>query len=410
MIGAGPVGLEAALLGAELGHDVRVYERGEVGQHLGRWGFVRLFSPWSMNHSPLGARALREAGAALPADDAFLTGAEHQKRYLGPLARSPLLAGRVHERHAVAAVARRGIGKGRPFGEARSHHPFRLLLDTPEGERTAEADVVIDASGVYGTPGWLGDGGAPVPGERALRGRLDTALPDVAGVERARFAGARVVVVGSGYSAATALDSLAAAGALSVDWIVRSDRDPLYEVRDDDPLPERRRLGLLANRLAAGAETRVRCHRGSVVEALAEAGDGAVEVVLRGGRGVNRLCADRLLSLVGYGPDSSLYRELQIHECYASSGPMKLAASLLAAEGAGGDCLAQRSHGPETLENPEPDFYIVGAKSYGRGSQFLVRVGLDQVREIYTLIGGRCASELGSATALPRASAEGSSR
>ena len=32
---------------------------------------------------------------------------------------------------------------------------------------------------------------------------------------------------------------------------------------------------------------------------------------------------------------------LQVHYCYATEGPMKLAAALMAAGGGGGDCLAQ---------------------------------------------------------------------
>ena len=35
--------------------------------------------------------------------------------------------------------------------------------------------------------------------------------------------------------------------------------------------------------------------------------------------------------------------------------------------------------GADTLRNPEPDFYVIGSKSYGRNSQFLIRVGLEQV-------------------------------
>ena len=46
---------------------------------------------------------------------------------------------------------------------------------------------------------------------------------------------------------------------------------------------------------------------------------------------------------------------------------MKLAAALLGARG--GDCLAQTSHGAETLANPEPGFFILGAKSYGRNTR-----------------------------------------
>jgi hypothetical protein len=39
--------------------------------------------------------------------------------------------------------------------------------------------------------------------------------------------------------------------------------------------------------------------------------------------------------------------------------------------------------------NPERNFYIVGAKSYGRNSQFLFAHGLNQIRDLFTIIGGR---------------------
>ena len=60
-----------------------------------------------------------------------------------------------------------------------------------------------------------------------------------------------------------------------------------------------------------------------------------------------------------------------MHVCYASEGPMKLAASLLAARvaaessgdaAAAGDCLKQAAPGPELLTTPEPRFHILGSK------------------------------------------------
>jgi hypothetical protein len=116
------------------------------------------------------------------------------------------------------------------------------------------------------------------------------------------------------------------------------------------------------------------------------AGGGTVAVTLRHlDGGTETLEVDRILGLTGAVGDPSLYRQLQIHECYATSGPMNLSAALL---GAGGDCLAQESHGVDTLVNPEPDFFILGAKSYGRNTTFLMRVGWQQVDEVFGLLEG----------------------
>jgi len=64
---------------------------------------------------------------------------------------------------------------------------------------------------------------------------------------------------------------------------------------------------------------------------------------------------------------------------------MKLAAALLGEAGA--DCLTAGANlSADVLRNPEPDFYILGAKSYGTNSNFLLQVGHQQVRDVFRLI------------------------
>ncbi len=66
---------------------------------------------------------------------------------------------------------------------------------------------------------------------------------------------------------------------------------------------------------------------------------------------------------------------------------MKLAAALLSSDTT--DCLDQESAGPQTLLNPEPGFFILGSKSYGRNSSFLLTTGLEQIRDVFTIIAER---------------------
>ena len=86
-------------------------------------------------------------------------------------------------------------------------------------------------------------------------------------------------------------------------------------------------------------------------------------------------------------PTIDSIRELHVHLCYATSGPMQLAAALMNAPTQ--DCLQQPPPGPENLLTPEPDFYLLGSKSYGRNSQFLFARGLDQIQQLFTIIGQR---------------------
>ena len=381
IIGAGPVGLEAALYGAALGHDVQVYERGRIAENVRAWGHVTLFSEWKLNHSALGAQLPASSEGPSIDPERYLTGNEHVALYLEPLSRCPMLEGRIHEGAGVLHIGRETIGKR--DGGPRREHPFRLLIDRAGEERIVSADVVLDCSGTYGHHDWLGSGNVPALGERRLRRRIDYTLRDIAGTEREAFTGARVLLAGNGYSAAAALEALVELPETEVLWIARRDSPSPYRPIPNDPLPQRAALAALGNRIAGGAESRVRYLPATTVQEVAEA-DTGFRVTLRSACGDSTVEVDRILAHVGYSPDNSIYRELQVHECYASFGPMRLAATLL--EHDSEDCLAQTSAGPDALKNPEPDFFILGAKSYGKNSSFLIRLGLEQVRDVYTLI------------------------
>ena len=124
---------------------------------------------------------------------------------------------------------------------------------------------------------------------------------------------------------------------------------------------------------------------GASVESLEASPEGII-VSLRGADGeAEDVRVDRIVSLTGSVGDAKLYRQLQVHECWATSGPMKLAAALLASTAT--DCLEQESLGADTLKNPEPDFYILGSKSYGRNTAFLMRVGWEQVDQVFEILG-----------------------
>ena len=390
ILGAGPIGLEAALAAAERGLAPTVYEaEAEVGGHVRRWGHVRTFTPWEMNVSDRARRALAESELDAPRGPALPIGHELVERLLEPLASLPALAERLRLGARVVAVGRQGLLKHEEIGsDGRSRQPFRLLVADRDGEERVElADVVVDCTGTYGNPNRLGDGGIPAAGEAAFEDRIVRSLPDVAR-EAPEWAGRTILLTGAGHCAQTAARELAAfargAPGTRVVWAVRSPA-PSWGVVADDPLPERAALNTAARELAGGASGAVELRPGAVTEAL-DGRDGRIVATLRNGE-VEEVEVDRVLALNGGVGDASLYRQLQVHECYATCGPIKLAAALLGQSGSG-DCLAHAGHGPETLVNPEPGFFILGSKSYGRNSQFLLRVGWEQVDQVFSLIAG----------------------
>ena len=120
-----------------------------------------------------------------------------------------------------------------------------------------------------------------------------------------------------------------------------------------------------------------------------------MDVILKTRRRLRRETVDRIVANVGHTPDAAIHSELQVHLCYASCGPMNLAAALLGQ--GGGDCLEQVRPSADLLANPEPGFYILGAKSYGRNSSFLIRSGLEQIDAVFTALAGHRRFDLGGA-------------
>ncbi len=392
ILGAGPTGIEAALAAAERGWSFILYEAGaEVADHMRDWGHVRLFSPWSLDVSPRMRKALGELGRRVPDDDSCPTGEELRTEVLVPLAHSPVIEPSLRLGVEVVAISRERLLKHEAIGgEKREASRFRLLLRDGAGrESTEHADAVLDCTGSYSSPNWLGDGGIPAPGEESAAPWIVRRIPDL-DAEAAEWRGRRVLLVGAGHSAQTAaegLADLARSGGTEtptrVIWALRGEV-PEWPVDPQDPLPERSRLAAAARELVAGTDPRFDIRRGVVIDRFEPRG-AEVDVTLRRTDDSREIVTvDRVLGLTGAVGDHTLYRQLQVHECYATSGPMKLAASLLS-EG-GGDCLEQKSLGADTLTNPEPNFFILGAKSYGRNSTFLMRVGWQQVDEIYGLL------------------------
>ncbi len=401
VLGAGPIGLEAALYARTLNLPVTVYERARIGEHLHRWGHVRLFSPFGMNTTALGRATIRtsQPDHVFPGDNDCLSGKAHLAAYLEPLARTQALRACLRLESQVLSIGRRGFLKADGVGEARrGQQPFRLLIrDAKHRERIEEADVVLDCTGTYGQHRWLGDGGIPAAGELAAEAQIAYGLEDVLGERRGHYAGKSVLVLGAGYSAATTVCNLATLAEEHpetwVVWLARgSSTQPIKRIAND-PLRERDRLAVRANTLATRADGNVEFHSQSIVDTMESAGpEKGFRVTSRCAGQPRTWEVERVIANVGYTPETQLYRELQVHECYASLGPMGLAAALF--QQGNVDCLQVRVPGRATLRNPEPNFYILGAKSYGRNSNFLLRAGFEQVRDVFALITGKADLDL----------------
>jgi len=314
---------------------------------------------------------LKKHGAKLPDHDALLTGDEFAERYLLPLAYKLELP--LHTHAPIAAIGREGALKMEKIGEdSRGDTPFRLLVRQGQNERFANADLVFDCTGTYRTPRPLGDCGIPAVGELANEDRIAYGAPCVQGRQRQC-----VLVVGGGHSAATAVRDLAALPGTQILWAVRKAPEIPCPRIPDDPLPARDALAAEVNELVriGRVEFRTAC----AVQGVFKDGAG-VRVTLAHAAGRSDVRADWVIAATGFRPDPTLARELQVQTCWATEGTYPLAASLLGESG--GDCLALKARGSETLRHPEPGYFALGMKSYGRSPDFLLRTGREQIESL----------------------------
>lgn len=386
IIGAGPVGLAAAAHLAERGASFVIVESGaQAGAAVLRWGHVQMFTPWRYCVDQAAARILTAAGWTPPPPDVFPTGAEFVAHYLAPLAASPVIAPYIRYGQKVQAAARRGHDRQR--GRDRQGLPFQLtLVDNKGRESLLLARAVLDASGTSLSPNPLGASGVPAVGEKDAARRIFYGIPDVLGRDRSRYANRYVLVAGSGHSAFHVLLDLvqlrADAPATDVIWVVRRDTTTLDRVFGGgkaDALAARGLLGIQARMLVHSGQ--VTLVTGWQTERVQQTAEGLV--VSDGCRTLPPV--DEMVVCTGFRPDLTPLRELRLALDPVVEAPTALAPLI---DPNLHSCGTVPPHGVEELHHPEPDFYIIGMKSYGRAPTFLLLTGYEQARSVTAALCG----------------------
>ncbi|AJE83594.1 NAD(P)-binding domain-containing protein [Streptomyces physcomitrii] len=389
VIGAGPVGLAAAAHLAERGVPFVVVEAGdEAAAAVQGWSHIQLFSPWEFNTDPAARRLLAAAGWEEPEASSLPTGGELLKQYLQPLAELPALAPHIRYGAAVTAISRLGIDRLRTVG--RDEAPFVLRLG--DGEEVL-ASAVIDASGTWRRPNHVGANGLPAHGEQDAGAWINHGLPDVFGADRDQHAGRHTVVVGAGHSAANTLLALAeladTAPGTTITWAIRgADPAASFGGGSDDELPARGAIGSgLKMLVETGRVTLAANFRTHAIRRLGdEPGRDQVELTSRGPDGTEQtLTADRIVAATGFRPDYGIAEELRLELDPIMSAPRALAPLIDPNQHS---CGTVTPHGYRELAHPEPGYYAVGMKSYGRAPTFLMLTGYEQVRSIAAALAG----------------------
>ncbi|MGZ0145996.1 FAD-dependent oxidoreductase [Kribbella sp. WER1] len=379
VLGAGPIGLAAAAHLAERGLDFTVLEAGPgPAAAIEEWRHVKLFSPWRYDIDSAARRLLEPTGWTEPGPDTLPTGGDLIDAYLTPLTKTPELNDRIRYDAQVVAVTRLGFDRIRTAGRETAPYLIRLADDTE-----LLASAVVDATGTWRNPNVLGGSGIPARGERANTDGIAHALPDVLGADRQRYAGRRTAVVGAGHSAATTLLDLGRLAGeepgTEIVWVVRgTDQTRAYGGGDADELPARGALGSRLQQL-------VRSGRVELVGSfrIESVGTSDGRVVLTSGE--QTVTADTVVNSTGFRPDHDLVSELRL-DLDPILGSTRALAPLI--DPNQHSCGTVPPHGADELAHPEPGYYAIGAKSYGRAPTFLLATGYEQARSVAAALAG----------------------
>ncbi|MBZ6256810.1 NAD(P)-binding domain-containing protein [Streptomyces olivaceus] len=387
VVGAGPAGLAAATHLVERGIEPLVLEAGDkAGAAVREWSHVRLFSTWGEVVDPAAEKLLAPTGWTRPDPATYPSGGDWAEQYLQPLADT--LGDKVRTSATVTGVSR--AGRDRIVDADREQQPFVVHVEHADGrEERVLARAVIDASGTWATAGPAGGSGLPALGEKAAADRITYRVPDLKNpAVRARYAGRRTAVIGSGASAFTALaylDELAESedgGGTHAVWVLRRGiSGSTFGGGTADQLPARGALGLAAK--AAVDKGHADAVTGFRTEAFERDADGRLVLVGEDGRRLEPV--DEVIVLTGFRPDLSFLSEIRLNLDERLQAPVELAPLIDPNQHS---CGTVYPHGHRELSHPEQGIYLVGMKSYGRAPTFLAMTGYEQVRSVAAAVAG----------------------
>jgi thioredoxin reductase len=356
------------------------------GAAVRQWGHVRTFSPWRYMIDGAAKELLEPTGWPMPPEDHLPTGDELVDQYVGPLARHAAIRPHVRYDARVVAVGRKDFDKVRTKG--REQQPFEIRLASGD---TIEARAVIDATGTWSRPNPAGSGGLAAHGEFDHSNHVAYGIPDVLLRGRTRYAGKRVLVVGSGHSAFNViLDLLRLADEAPqtrIVWAMRRDNlDSVWGGGAADALEARGELGQRAK--SAVASGRIRVLSPFRIRSIQNQVD-HLQVTGAVRDDATAVDVDEVIVCTGFRPDLGMLTEVRLGidpslECATALGPL--------IDPNEHSCGTVRPHGARELAHPEKDFFIVGMKSYGRAPTFLLATGYEQARSVVAMLAGDMAA------------------
>ncbi|MCM3595513.1 NAD(P)-binding domain-containing protein [Metabacillus idriensis] len=387
IIGAGPVGLAAAAHLVSRGESFILLEAGQqAGENILTWEHVRLFSPWQYNIDKAALALLEKHDWIQPDPAALPTGKDLVEQYLQPLSNLPEIQPFFHLNTKVLSIGKKDADKMKTTN--REKVPF-IIYSEKNGEfQTFEARAVLDATGTWGNPNPSTSNGIWLNDEKSLRHHIFYGIPDILGKEKERYANKRAAVVGGGHSAINALLELAKLKESHPDteiiWVMRRKRvEDAYGGEEKDALAARGELGSRIHQLVD--QKMIKVETPFLIQNLKRSENGIDMIGTQNGEIRTLSGIDEVIVNTGSRPDFTMVSELRTSIDPSTESTEALAPLI---DPNFHNCGTVRPHGEKELRQPEKNFYIVGAKSYGRAPTFLMATGYEQVRSVVAHLSG----------------------
>ncbi|WP_337982282.1 NAD(P)-binding domain-containing protein [Lysinibacillus sp. C5.1] len=385
IIGAGPIGLAAAAHLVAQKQAFIVLEAGhEIAHNMRSWGHVTLFSPWRYNINKAAKALLETSDWVEPNLDTLPTGNELIDLYLKPLAELVQIKPNIQLNAKVVGISRQFNDKMKT--KNRLEQPFTIYVERENDIHIIAARAVIDATGTWGNPNPANTTGVWLQNEKALANHIEYGIPDINSNAK-RYANKKIAVIGGGHSAINTLLTLAVLQednpATKLVWIMRKKSvEEAYGGEEKDALAARGALGIRIHELVETGKVEVVTP--FYISQLRQ--DENIQIIGTINGETKVLTGfEELIVNAGNRPDFTINSELRLSIDAATESVQALAPLIDPNEHS---CGTVRAHGEEILRQPEKDFYIVGAKSYGRAPTFLMATGYEQVRSITAYLCG----------------------
>ncbi len=387
IIGGGPIGLAAAAHLVNNNQEFILFEAGDsVGANILTWGHVKMFSPWEYNIDQEAEKLLIKYGVVVPDKTDVPTGKQLVENYLRPLSEISELREHIHLGTKVISIGRKGLDKMK--NAKRNDYPFSIQLNERGLFKIYEAKAVIDASGTWQNPNPAGSGGVFAIGEKENNEHFFYGMPNVNGTLIKRYANKTVLVVGGGHSAIGTVLALSELQKKFPDtrihWLLRKKNiSDVYGGQEADGFKARGELGIRIEKLVNTGNIEI--HTPVLINQFEGHGG---RLTVKGSKNDKEFLLndiDEVICNSGSRPDFSFLREVRF-EADASVESVPALAELI--DPNIHSCGTVRPHGEAELRQREKDFYIVGAKSYGRAPTFLMATGYEQIRSIVAYMNG----------------------